>query len=69
MGELKLVNPLLILRSGAIAVLVSDADRDNPLADAQLWSPTVGYSEIQPLAVHLKFMYYLEKVVPPQPWR
>lgn len=69
MGQIKLANPMLVARSGDTAIIVSGDDTDNPMTDAQLWTPGEGYSDLQPLQVHLKFMYYLDDVLPPRPWQ
>ena len=68
MGQIDLTNPLLIARSGRTMIIVSGDDRGNPMTGAQLWTPGEGYSEVKPLQVHLKFMYYIEDVDPPEPW-
>lgn len=69
MGQLTLLNPLLVARSGNIAIIVGSDDRANPLADAQLWSPANGYSDVRVLAVHLKFMFYVTWLATPTPWQ
>lgn len=69
MGQIELANPLLVARSGD-TLIIGEADYiDNPMTQAQLWTPGEGYSPVRPLQVHLKFLYYLEDVVPPQPWQ
>lgn len=68
MGEIKIQGPLLVGRSGDTLIIAGSNFRTDPLADAQLWTPTNGYSKIAPLQVHLKFLYYVEEITPPQPW-
>jgi hypothetical protein len=68
MGQIELANPLLVARSGGTAIIISGDDADNPMTGAQLWSPDEGYSSVKPLQVHLKFLYYITDVIPPQPW-
>ncbi|TXH11113.1 MAG: hypothetical protein E6R03_14660 [Hyphomicrobiaceae bacterium] len=68
MGQLALKEPLLIARNDAVLVLAEADFQENPMTNAQLWRVGSGYSEVQPLGVHLKFLYYLEDVIPPQPW-
>jgi hypothetical protein len=68
MGQIALTNPLLVARSGGTAIIVSADDADNPMADAQVWRRDTGYGSVKPLQVYLKFLYYVEDVIPPVPW-
>lgn len=72
MTDLTINTPYLIARSGETAILVDEADLDH-LQDlhviTQLWSPRSGYSTPRPLQQALKFLYELETVTPPEPWR
>ena len=68
MDELKLKKPMLVARNSAVFVIAESDFRANPMTDAQVWRVDGGYSEVQPLQVHLKFTYYLQDVIPPEPW-
>ena len=64
--DLGLTKPMIVAKSGPAVLLTEGGALDD--ADAQTWSPTEGYSEVKPLQVWLKFLYYLEEVDPPEPW-
>lgn len=68
MGQSALTNPVVVYRSGQSVLLVSAKKIDDPMADCQTWHPRDGYSEVKPLGVWLKFLYYLEEVTPPEKW-
>lgn len=68
MGQLMLKQPLLVARNDVVSVLAEADYADNPMTAAQLWRGGEGYSDVQPLGVHLKWLYFLEDVIPPQPW-
>lgn len=65
---MNLDQPMLVARSADISVIAEADHARNPMTDAQLWSTAEGYSAVRPLAVHLKFLYYIELVDPPAPW-
>lgn len=69
MEQVALPDPLLVARSGKTSVIIGSDGLSDPMTDAQLWSQERGYSDVQPLGVHLKWLHYLEEVNPPQPWR
>lgn len=66
--ELRLTNPAIVARSGDMVLIANGDVLDNLDTDAQTWAPTEGYSEVKPLQVWLKFLYYLDEVNPPEPW-
>lgn len=66
--ELRLTDPVIVARNGDMALIASGDVVTNLDTDAQTWSPEEGYSEVKPLQVWLKFLYYLDEVQPPQPW-
>ncbi len=68
MGQMKLVDPMIVGRSDSLYLLASGDVSTNRLTDAQTWEPSSGYSEVLPLQVWLKFLYYLDNVIPPEPW-
>lgn len=68
MGQLTLTDPVLVALSGETRIIAEANFQDDPLALAQLWKPGRGYGEAKPLQVHLKFLYYIEDVIPPKPW-
>lgn len=68
MGQLMLQSPLLLARNDAVSVIAEADFQDNPMTDAQIWRAGEGYSEVQPLGVHLKWLYFLQDVIPPEPW-
>lgn len=65
---MKLDNPVLVGITGDLRLIASGDVLANPNTDAQTWSERDGYSEVQPLQVWLKFLYYIEAVNPPEPW-
>ncbi len=69
METLKLPNPLLVARSADTMIIAAGDYPMNHNTLAQLWTPGQGYSPVRNLQVHLKFMYYLEEVSPPEPWQ
>lgn len=66
--ELGLIDPVIVARSGDMVLIANGDVVDNLDTDAQAWTPTEGYSEVKPLQVFLKFLYYLDEVNPPAPW-
>lgn len=66
--DIRLTNPVIVARTDNVALIAKGDVPDNPNTDAQTWSATEGYSEVKPLQVWLKFLYYLEPVDPPVPW-
>ena len=69
MDQVALANPLLVARSGKTSVIISNAGLNDPMTDAQLWSQERGYSAVQPLGVHLKWLHYIDEVNPPESWQ
>lgn len=69
MGQIALQNPVVVYTDDDDEVVLIAADGINdPMTPAQTWEPGEGYSEVKPLGVWLKFLYYLEEVNPPTPW-
>lgn len=68
MGQSAIDKPMIVARSGPAVLLVSAENLSDPMADCQKWDKQDGYSDIKPLGVWLKFLYYLEEVNPPEPW-
>ena len=66
--ELEIQSPMVIASSVDVAVIVSAADVDNVDAPAQLYVPGDGYSQVKPLQVHLKWLYIINDINPPEPW-
>lgn len=66
--ELRLTDPVIVARNGDMVLITSGDVATNLDTDAQTWSLEEGYSEVKPLQMFLKFLYYLEEVRPPQPW-
>ena len=66
--QLELTNPVAIAVAADTWVIISRQGIDDPMTPAQLWSPGNGYGDVQPLGVHLKWLYYLEYLEPPRPW-
>lgn len=67
---LEIANPVIVARSGdAVVLMPAGANPQAPQTQGQVWTPGDGYSRLEPLQVHLKFLYYLEEVNPPQPWQ
>lgn len=64
-----LVEPMIVGRNRGIVLLVAAADVDNPRAQAQTWTPGLGYSsETKPIPVWLKFIPFAA-VDPPEAWQ
>lgn len=66
--ELGLTDPVVVARSGDMVLIANGDVISNLDTDAQTWTPVEGYSEVKPLQVWLKFLYYLNEVNPPVPW-
>lgn len=67
---LQIDKPVVVARSGNAVLLMAAGGNPADMGTfGQLWSPDGGYSELRPLQVHLKFLYYVEAVNPPQPWQ
>ena len=68
--ELRLTNPVIVARSGDAVLLVSEGEDPRAMSTlGQMWDPRDGYGEPNPVQVHLKFLYYIEEVDPPEPWQ
>lgn len=65
---LTITKAVVIARDTDAVLLVSADDLGNPMAPAQTWAPGEGYSDVKPLGVWLKFLYYLAEVNPPEKW-
>lgn len=68
MGQIVIPIPVVIYTDGDESIIVEAAGVNDPMAPAQVWEPGRGYSEVKPLGVWLKFLYYLDAVIPPYPW-
>ena len=68
MGQIVIPNPVVIYTDGDETIIVAADGANDPMALAQVWEPGRGYSDAKPLGVWLKFLYYLDAVIPPQPW-
>jgi len=68
MGQLEIDEPLLVARSGKTSIITSGNGLNDPMTNAQLWSQERGYSDVRPLGVHLKWLYYVQEVNSPEPW-
>lgn len=58
---------MLIGGNGEQFLVVHERDVDNPHADAQVFHASTGIllDQIKPLGIWLKFMYYMEGIIPP----
>lgn len=66
---LNLFKPMIVGRNRGIVLLVGAADVDNPRAEAQTWTPGIGYSSVaKPIPVWLKFIPFTA-VEPPEAWQ
>lgn len=67
--ELRLTDPVIVARGSGRVLLANGDVANNDNTDAQTWTAEDGYSQVRPLQVWFKFLYYIEEVNPPQPWQ
>lgn len=66
--ELRLTDPVVVARGTGLVLLANGDVADDDNTDAQTWTAEDGYSDVKPLQVFFKFLYYIEQVDPPEPW-